>query len=93
MQILRQLYKGKLIPLETYRSVSTEYENKREEMIVEERAFIDKLNDDDLKRTFIRIVDERTGLIPEDCEQVFIQGMRLGAHLVLELTGWYQMEL
>ena len=66
MQILRQLYKGKLIPLETYRSVSTEYENKREEMIVEERTFIDKLNDDDLKRTFIRIVDERTGLIPEE---------------------------
>lgn len=90
MHVLNQLYKGKLMPLEMYRSLTEAYEKKREEIAEQEDDFIEKLRDDDLRRMFIRLLDERTGLIPEDCEQLYIQGMCMGACLALELTGWRQ---
>ena len=86
MGILHQLYMGRIAQYEMARPLVEEYERKRDEVMKIEEAFIDSLETEEKKKEFIRILDERTGLIPADCEQSFIQGMRLGAQLALQLT-------
>ena len=84
--ILEQLYRGELRPEEQYHPRLKENCEKREALRKRERALLEKL-DDDMRKEIGKILDELNLIGVIELEDVYIQGMQLGARLAMELLG------
>ena len=84
--ILRQFYAGEIRPAEQYESLIETYNLKRSYVMTCEEAFCKRLSDNQ-RNEFIRILDEHTGLIPDEVESIYLDGMRMGAQLTMELLA------
>ena len=84
--ILEKLYQGELRPEEQYRPRLKENCEKRRELFARQRALLEKL-DGDMGKEMVRFLDELNLIGFMEMEDVYIQGMQVGARLAIELLG------
>ena len=84
--ILQRLYQGELRPEEQYHPRLKENCEMRKALREREHALLEKL-DDDIQKEVGKILDELNLIGVMELEDVYIQGMKLGAKLALELLG------
>ena len=82
--ILLQLYDGELFPAEQYVPKITEYRRIHQEHYRHHKDFLDKL-EPSVKEQFIRIMDEQLDAVPMEMSEMFIDGFRLGARMMIEI--------
>lgn len=82
--ILQQLYDGEIYPCEQYRPVLEEYKAMRKKHMKNYEEFIKKLAPP-LDEEFARIMDEQIDAVPLDLFQMFTDGFRLGARMMIEI--------
>lgn len=82
--ILKQLYNGEIYPCEQYRPVMEEYKAMRKKQMENYDIFIKKLSSP-LDMEFIRIMEEQLDTLPLDFFQMFTDGFRLGAKMMIEV--------
>lgn len=82
--LLQQLYNGEIFPAEQYRPVLEEYKAMRKKHMENYDNFVEKL-DSSLKMEFISIMDEQLDTLPLDFYQMFSDGFKLGAKLMIEV--------
>ncbi|MBS5065750.1 MAG: hypothetical protein KHZ58_18510 [Hungatella hathewayi] len=87
--ILQQLYEGELHPSEQYCPQIEEYKIIRQKQYQHYEDFIHTLNsfDTSLQSQFVRIMDEQLETVPYEFSQMFIEGFRLGARMMIEIYG------
>lgn len=83
-KILRALYSGKIFPQEQYRPIIEEYKSLRKRQYEHYKDFINKIGSP-LDKEFEHIMDEQIDLLPLEFSQMFIDGFRLGARMMLEV--------
>ncbi|MBR4039884.1 MAG: hypothetical protein IKJ11_07285 [Clostridia bacterium] len=84
MSVLHEFYKGLLHPEEQRKWSNEEYLKRRERIFEQESDFCAGLTEEQ-RQAYIEIIDEYTGLLPCEAEEVYIEGMRMGAQLMQEL--------
>ena len=84
--VLDELYHGNLCPEEQYVPQMEEYKAKQAANFRHYEDFLAQL-DDPLRKRFVEILDEQYECIPYDTSQMFINGFRLGARLMLEVLA------
>ena len=84
--ILWQIYNGEICMTEQYRPVLDEYKAMREKHLENYKDFLAKL-DSPLDEEFIKIIDEQFDELPFDFFQMFSDGFRLGAKMMIEVLG------
>lgn len=82
--ILQQLYNGEIIPVEQYSTVLEECRVMRRKHMENYDGFIQKLNSP-LDEEFIKIMDEQLDILPFDFFQMFSDGFKLGARMMIEI--------
>lgn len=82
--VLRALYNGEIYPAEQYRPVTEEYRAILNERLIDYQNFIKKL-DSSLADEFKRIMDEQLDHVHIEHSQMFIDGFRLGAKMIIEI--------
>lgn len=82
--LLQELYNGRIKPGENRNWIVEEHKQKRDHVLAQEEAFCAGLTEAQ-KRQYIAIIDEYAALLPCEAEEVYIQGMRMGAQLMQEL--------
>jgi len=82
--ILEKFYKGKIHPGEQVMPIDKE--RYRKETLFEDKRqrLLDRL-DEPIKRECLYLFEEANALSACDCEQAYIEGMRMGARLAAEL--------
>lgn len=83
-KILRQLYEGEIYPAEQYKPMLKEYTVLRQKQLEHYEEFIKKL-DSPLDKEFKQIMDEQLDTLPLDFYQMFNDGFRLGAKMMIEV--------
>lgn len=85
--ILRQLYDGELYPAEQLCSQLEEYREKRGHYSSNYDNFLQKLSsmNPQLGEQFSQIMEEQMELIPYEGSELFINGFRMGAKMMLEI--------
>jgi len=84
--MLKRLYQGELRPEEQYRPRLKSNCEKRKQLRERERALMQKL-DENTQREIVQFLDESNLIGFMDMEDVYIQGMQVGARLAMELLG------
>ena len=84
--ILQQLYQGELRPEEQYRPRLKERCEKRKRLQEREHALLKKL-EDNARGEIAEFLDELNLIGFMDMEDIYIQGMKTGARLALELLN------
>lgn len=86
-KILQALYDGELYPAEQYRPLMAEYKKKRKEQYHHYEDFIQDLEkyEASLSRRFVEIMDEQIDTLPFELSEMFIDGFRLGARMMIEI--------
>lgn len=82
--ILEELYHGTIHPQETYRPMTDEHRMKRRELIAKQESLLKKLGEeycDDLEDILAEL--DMVGAM--QMKEIYIQGMRMGARLTMEL--------
>lgn len=82
--LLQQLYRGEICPEEQYRPVLEEYKTMRKKHMENYHNFIEKLGSP-LDKEFINIMDEQLDTLPLDFFQMFSDGFKLGAKMMIEV--------
>lgn len=82
--ILQQLYNGEICLRERYRPVLEEYKEIRKKHMENYKGFIEKLSSP-LDTEFIKIMDEQFETVPLDFFQMFSDGFKLGAKMMIEV--------
>lgn len=85
--VLSALYDGEIFPAEQYSPKTEEYRKLTEKHIHHYNDFIEileKLNPP-LDKQFIEIMDEQLDVIPTEFSEMFIDGFRLGARIMIEV--------
>lgn len=82
--ILEKLYHGELYPEEQHIPKIVAHRLLKEKHYQHYEGFIAKL-DEPLKGEFIQIMDEHLDTIPFEVKEMFLDGLRLGARMILEL--------
>ena len=87
--LIYRLYSGEYIPAEQFRPRIEAYQELQRRSCAEQGDFTSKLNavNPDLTRQFVDIVDILTSKYPLESAEVFCQGFRMGAQLMLEVLG------
>ncbi|MBE5799495.1 MAG: hypothetical protein E7321_06050 [Clostridiales bacterium] len=85
-RILHDFYKGKLRPEENREWHIEEFRQKRERLSEWEKGFCAGLTEAQ-KREYIAIIDTYAGLLPCEAEEIYLDGMRMGAQLTMELLA------
>lgn len=85
-EILRALYYGEISPAEQYLTKIKEYEIIRERQYQHYEDFIKKLGSP-LDKEFERIMDEQLDTLPLEFYQMFTDGFRIGAKMIMEIYG------
>lgn len=84
--IIKQLYNGELYPAEQFRPMQEEYIKKRKSINSHYEDFIKKLGTP-LDKEFINIMDEQLDLLPFEASDMFTDGFRLGARMILDILS------
>ena len=82
--ILQQLYDGEICLAEQYRPILEEYQAIRKKHMDNYKSFIGKLSSP-LDKEFIKIMDEQFETAPLDFFQMFSDGFKLGAKMMIEV--------
>ena len=82
--ILQQLYNGEICLTEQYRTILEEYKAIRKKQMDNYKRFIEKL-DSPLDKEFIKIMNEQFETAPLDFFQMFSDGFKLGAKMMIEV--------
>ena len=84
--ILQQLYDGKIFPAEQYRPTVEEYKKLYKKHYQHYEDFIKELSQlqKPLDTRFVEIMDEQLDTIPYEISNMFIDGFRLGARMMIE---------
>lgn len=91
-KILQALYSGKIYPQEQYRPMIEEYSNLMKKNYQNYQDFIKKIGSPH-DEEFIRIMDEQLTAVPFELSEMFIDGFRLGARMMIEIfDDKYQKE-
>nr|WP_300826088.1 DUF6809 family protein [uncultured Schaedlerella sp.] len=85
--ILSELYEGKIFPAEQYSPRSEEYRKIYQEHYQHYDDFIETLSkvNPPLDKKFIEIMDEQLDVIPYEFSEMFIDGFRLGARIMIDI--------
>lgn len=85
--VLQQLYDGELFPAEQYSPKIEEYQRLLQEHNRCYDDFFQKLAglDPDLCETFVKLQDDSLNFVPYETSEMFIQGFRLGARMMIEI--------
>lgn len=83
-KILQALYSGEIYPVEQYRPMIEEYIALRKNHYKSYEDFIKKLGIP-LDKEFIQIMDEQLDAVPLELSEMFIDGFRLGARMMIEV--------
>lgn len=85
--ILSALYEGKIFPAEQYSPRSEEYRKIYQEHYRHYDDFIETLSkvNPPLDKKFIEIMDEQLDVIPYEFSEMFIDGFRLGARIMIDI--------
>lgn len=91
-KILQALYDGEIYPAEQYRPMLEQYIAPRKKHHQNYEDFVKKLGSP-LDDEFIRIMDEQIDAVPLELSEMFIDGFRLGARMMIEIfEDKYQKE-
>lgn len=82
--LLKKLYNGEIFPAEQYDHFVEEYRIIRKNQMDNYDNFIKKLGNP-LDIEFIKIMDEQLDTLPLDFFQMFSDGFRLGAKMMIEI--------
>ncbi len=85
--LLSALYAGELYPAEQYMPRIEAYRKLYREHLRQHEAFAETLRrlDPPLDQQFTEILERQLDEVPLEIEDVFIQGFRLGAKLIIEI--------
>ena len=85
--ILSALYEGKIFPADQYFPRSEEYRKIYQEHYRHYDDFIETLSkaNPPLDKKFIEIMDEQLDEIPYEFSEMFIDGFRLGARIMIDI--------
>ena len=85
--ILSALYEGKIFPAEQYSPRSEEYRKIYQENYRHYDDFVETLSklNPPLDKRFIEIMDEQLDVIPYEFSEMFIDGFRLGARIMIDI--------
>lgn len=81
--ILLELFQGEIAPLDRYETNLKEYKEQWDNMLKNENSFVKKL-DDPLREEFEKLMDDHIDLIPFEMSDIFVEGFRIGARIMLE---------
>ena len=86
-RILQELYHGMIHPEEEYRPMSEEHQQAQKQLTLETSALLERigLKDARLRDEIEALLNQATELEAMAMEESYIQGMRMGARLALEL--------
>ena len=87
--ILQDFYHGRIHPEETYRPMLEEHSRKRKQMAQRQKALLDRIRklDPDIGEEFFNLLDEIEEIETMETENIYVQGMRMGARLAIALMG------
>lgn len=85
--LLLQLYDGEIYPAEQYAPKAEEYRKLWREHYKHHEEFISQLKKTEppLDERFIEIMDEQLKTVPLEISEMFIDGFRLGARMMIEV--------
>lgn len=85
--ILSALYGGEIFPAEQYYPKTEEYRRLYQNHYRHYEDFISILSklDPPLDKQFIQIMDEQLDIMPNEFSEMFIDGFRLGARIMIEI--------
>lgn len=85
--LLQRLYHGQLAPAEQYRPRQEEHRQLLEQFYRRYEGFTKELEgiDPSLGKRFTQIMDEQFEAIPLEESEIFIDGFRLGAGMMIEV--------
>lgn len=83
-KILQKLYNGNVYPADQYSPLLEEYRAMWKKQYEHYEDFIKKIGSP-LDKEFERIMDEQIETLPLEFSQIFIDGFRLGAKMVIEI--------
>lgn len=85
--ILSPLYNGELFPAEQYAPRCREYRKIKQEHYRHYTDFIEELGkmNPPLDKRFLQIMDEQFDTMPFEFSEMFIDGFRLGARMMVEI--------
>ena len=85
--ILQQLYDGDVFPAEQFYPKTEQYKVIRKQHFNRYQEFNAKLEtiDPALSNEFVQIMDEQLDTVPIEFSEMFIEGFRLGAKIVVEV--------
>lgn len=81
--ILLELFQGEIAPLDRYQVILKEYREQWDNAMKSENSFVKKL-DEPLREEFEQLMDDHFDLIPLEMSDVFAEGFRIGAHMMVE---------
>ena len=84
-KILRELYHGAIHPEEAYRPMSEEHRQAQKQVEQEKSALLNRIEDSQLREEIEDLLVQITALEAMEMEDVYIQGMKMGARLALGL--------
>lgn len=86
-QVLQALYNGDISPLDQYRPRTEEYNELRRKYWRQNDQFMQALSqlDEGLAQEFDQLLDKQFEVVPLEMSEMFIDGFRLGARLMLEV--------
>ena len=82
--ILRKLYRGNIHPGEQSQPLMWERSRKEEAFLERYQTLLDQL-ETPLQKECRTLIEEANSISAYDCEQAYIEGMRMGAQLAAEL--------
>ena len=83
-KILRALYYGEILPAEQHILQIEENKIQWKKHYQQYEDFINKLGSP-LDKEFERIMDEQFDILPQEFSQMFVDGFRLGAKMIIEI--------
>lgn len=83
-KILQDLYNGEIYPAEQYLPLMEEYKILQKKRYEHYEDFIKKIGSP-LDKEFERIMDEQFDTLPLELSEMFIDGFRLGARMMIEI--------
>lgn len=82
--ILEALYRGAIHPQETYRPMTEAHREKRRELMATQRRLIEKM-DGEARDELEGLLEELDRVEAMQMEEIYVQGMRMGAKMMMEL--------
>lgn len=84
--VLEQMYHGDLYPYSKFKTTIEEFQKDRDKAFHSYTTFLEKLPPE-LQEEFEQLMDEHIHLLPQEMEQNFIDGFKIGARLMAEVYG------